>query len=153
MLPLAPDFVCGAVRFTDRDPQDQVRIVIPVRFAHQEKILATVDTGSPYSILDPSIADRLGIDLAEGYRPEGTVQILNFNLEGWICRIPVELEASEGMGTGLEFRASVFIPELGPGLEWSDHFNVIGLQNFLFRIRFAVDPDRDNQLFYFGGPV
>lgn len=150
MLPLGLDsFACGATRFNDSDTTGNVRIMLPVRFAHRMTIPAIVDTGAPYSILVPDTADALGIDRSAGVRSDKTINVRGRNFEGWLCRVPVTLEAQEG--TGLEFEATVFIPELRPGDEWPTELNFVGLQGFLFWIRVAIDPARN--LFYFGGPV
>lgn len=150
-LPLGPDsFACGSVRFIDTDSSGDVRIVIPVRFAGGEPILAIVDSGAPYSILAPDQADALNIDLSAENSYETNILTRLGKVRGSICRVPVELMADEGTGAGFD-EASVFIPS-DPWMQWPPDLNFIGLQNLLFRIRFAVDPHPDKQLFYFSDP-
>lgn len=57
----------------------------------------------------------------------------------------MRFEAS--IGEPQEVTATVFVPTLHPDDEWR-HPNFIGLDGFLNRIRFAVDPATN--LFYFG---
>lgn len=139
ILPREPDpFVSGAVRFTDIDANDNTRIVIPVRFGDGELIDAIVDTGAPYSILAPDHADALNIDTLAEDSYETTILTRLGKVQGNICRVPVELVAGEGVSSGVD-EASVFIPS-NDWVDWPSDLNFIGLQNFLFRIRFAVDP-------------
>ncbi|GAB4431459.1 MAG: hypothetical protein Fur0044_29050 [Anaerolineae bacterium] len=50
-------------------------------------------------------------------------------------------------GDGVEVEATVFVPTLAPNDTWP-HPNFIGLDGFLTRIRFAIDPTENT--FYFG---
>jgi hypothetical protein len=140
---LDPDFVCGAASFIDTWDENS-RIVIPARF-DEKPVLAIVDTGAPYCILAPDVANHIGVDREAGYRPERGLSTRVGVINGWLCRVPVTLEAEKGYG--VEFETTVFIPDG----EWSEDTNFIGLLNFLFRIRFAVDPQEN--LFYFGNPI
>ena len=58
-------------------------------------------------------------------------------------RIGLEAERGES----LDIEATVFVPILPPGETWL-HPNFIGLDGFLNRIRFAIDPEEN--AFYFG---
>lgn len=154
MLPLGPEsFACGGVRFIDKHPvTDDPRIVVPVRIGQDETeiVFAIVDTASPWFVLAPDVADALKIDRSAGeYRDRKTEPLLTAygRFGGWLCRVPVTFLADEG--TGIEFETTVFVPEE----DWPSDLNFAGLENFLFRIRFAVDPDPERSLFYFGGPV
>ena len=66
-------------------------------------------------------------------------------VEGRLHRVTISLLAEEG--NSLEFETTVLVPTLPPGATW-DRPSFIGLNNFLNRIRFAVDPNED--VFYFG---
>jgi predicted aspartyl protease len=140
---LTSDFVSGAITFLDSWDEND-RIVIPVKF-DEEIILAIVDTGAPYCVLAPNVADRIGIDRTAGHQPRGGLSTRFGTIRGWLCRVPVVLEAE--IGEGVAFETTVFIPDD----EWPDDRNFIGLSNFLFQLRFAIDPQEN--LFYFGGPI
>lgn len=141
---LESDFVNGAITFIDEWDQSS-RIVIPVNFKGK-RILAIVDTGAPYCILAPDVANEIGIDRSAGYRTKRRLSTRIGEFGGWICgEIPVTLEAERG--NGIMFETTIFIPDDG----WPVDRNFVGLATFLFAIRFAVDP-REN-LFYFGGPI
>lgn len=141
---LEADFASGAITFLDEWDQN-LRIVIPVSFSGNP-VLAIVDTGAPYCVLAPDVADEIGIDRSRGYRPKSGISARIGNFDGWFWdEIPVTLKAERG--TGIEFETTVFIPDEG----WPADRNFIGLSNFLFQIRFAVDPQEN--LFYFGGPI
>ena len=140
---LDPNFVSGVVTFIDHWDKTN-RIVIPVSFDGVQ-ILAIVDTAAPYSILAPEMADQVGIDRETGDKADWKLSTREEKFGGWLCRVPVTLEAEEGKG--IEFETTVFIPDEG----WRDDANFIGLNTFLFNIRFAIDPQAN--LFYFGGPI
>lgn len=140
---LKSDFVSGAVTFLD-EWDESSRIVIPIVFSGKT-ILAIVDTGAPYCVLAPDIADEVGIDRTAGERLKKPMISRLGSHDGWLCRVSVTIEPELGEGT--EFETTVFIPEG----EWPSDKNFIGLTNFLFQLHFAVSP-REN-LFYFGGPI
>jgi hypothetical protein len=141
---LESDFVGGAITFIDEWDQNS-RIVIPVNFGNK-LIIAIVDTGAPYCIIAPNVADEIGIDRSAGHRLTRGISTRMGRIGGWLCNgIPVTLEAERG--NGIKFETTAFIPDEG----WPVDLNFIGLTTFLFEIRFAVDP-REN-LFYFGGPI
>jgi hypothetical protein len=146
---LKPEFMRGATEFIDKDVHGNDRIIISVKFSNQEPTRMIVDTGAPYSILAPDVAERIGFDRSTEYPLGRPINIRGHSINGWLYRVPVILEAQEG--ENLEFEATVFIPDISDDIEWPPELNFIGLQGFLFRIRFAIDPD-DN-LFYFGGPI
>ncbi len=139
---LEPDFVRGVISFIDTWDK-QSRIVIPVSFGNRI-VDAIVDTGAPYSLLAPDVADEIGIDRSAGLPFKISTRL--GTRDGWLCRVPVKLEATVS-GTGIEFETTVFVPDDG----WPPDRNFIGLNNFLFRMCFVVDP-REN-LFYFSEPI
>ena len=107
---------------------------------------AFVDTGAPYVICKPQIARLLRLDRRSGERIQN-VNLRGYYLEGTLYRLTVVLIAE--MGESLPVDATVFVPELQPDQEWQDFPSILGLNSFLERIRFAVDPAQDR--FYFGG--
>jgi len=140
---LTSDFVSGAVMFLDEWDKNS-RIVIPVIFGGKT-IMAIIDTGALYCILAPDIADEIGIDHTTGERLETAMRTSLGTFDGWLCRVPVIIEPV--LGKGIEFETTVFVPDK----EWPSDRNFIGLANFLFHIRFAVDPLEN--LFYFSVPI
>jgi hypothetical protein len=140
---LGSDFVSGAVTFLDKWGNND-RIVIPLIFSGK-LIMAIIDTGAPYCILAPDIANELGIDLTAGERLKTPMSTRLGRYDGWLCRVPVTIESE--LGAGIEFETTVFVPEEG----WPPDANFIGLANFLFKIHFAVDPQEN--LFYFSEPI
>jgi len=142
MLTLDPDFFTGAIHFSD-EFEGNPRVVIPLS-VKGALIYAVVDTGAPYSILSREIAEELGIDTDDGI--DEVLSTRKGRVEGKICRIAVSLDSTVASGTGIDLEASFFIPL--PGELWNQDYHFIGLNTFLFAIRFAVDPH--NNLFYFG---
>lgn len=64
---------------------------------------------------------------------------------GSLVRATLALQASAGADLAIE--ATLFVPVLDPGEVWPWP-NFLGLDGFLNRIRFAVDPTEN--VFYFG---
>jgi hypothetical protein len=140
-------FACGAIKYLDHyaDNSD-VRIVIPIYFGNQSlPIPAVVDTGAPWCVLDPILIEKLGSDVEQLQPVHSPLNIRGIAYFGWLYRVPMSLEAS--LGAGLEIEATAFVPDLLAGETWSFP-NFIGLEGFLNRIRFAVDPATN--LFFFG---
>ncbi len=118
---------------------------MPITLAHGLKIPAIVDTGAPWCVLDPDIAEFV-IDTALAVHvSERRLLVRGVLYPGKLFRIPFQLNATEGQS--LEIEATVFVPTLQPGEQWFLP-NFLGLDGFLNRIRFAVDPGEN--LFYFG---
>lgn len=65
-------------------------------------------------------------------------------LEGFIVRLNIKLKAE--YGADLDVDSTVFVPEVEE--YWGNFPSFIGLNGFLERIRFAIDPNTDT--FYFG---
>ena len=120
------------------------RICIEVSF-DGIKTLAMVDTGAPHTILDPEIAEAIGVDLQSGI-PLNRVTFRNDTLDGYLHRLTIQFISSEGENLPVE--ATVFIPEPKPFQEWVEFPTVIGLNSCLERLRFAIDPSVNR--FYFG---
>ena len=139
-------FATGACRYEEAYPgyEQAPRIVIPVLVEGQLIVPAIVDTGAPWCILDPEIAEAVGIQPRAGYRTE-TLLFHWTRYEGGLHRMRIGLFAEKGVD--LEIEATVFVPILRPGDSWMSP-NFLGLSGLLERTRFAVDPS-DNA-FYFG---
>jgi hypothetical protein len=140
-------FACGRTHYTDHYPgqYDTARIVVLIGLARLPPLEAVVDTGAPWCILDPSVAELVDeIAYDAGAQPQ-VLQTRWGTVEGWLHRLTISLLAEEG--NSLEFETTVLVPTQPPGALW-DRPNFIGLNNFLNRIRFAVDPNEN--VFYFG---
>lgn len=143
----ASHFVNGVLRYDDYYPNEEgePRIVLPVKVADQIYAHAIMDTGAPWCVLDPYIV-RLVVPASE-FRYPATHHLLIRGIWYWglLFRIGLTLNAEEG--EDFEVDATVFAANLRPNEPWS-HPNFIGLDGFLNRIRYAIDP-ADNA-FYFG---
>lgn len=137
-------FASGAVSYSDSYPGEEKsrRIVVLVTVAGQTSTPAVVDTGSPWCILDPEIAEQLGaFERTEWLRGH---LIRGETWDGWLGRVEITLNADHGESIIVE--ATAFVPDLDAGEEWSNP-NFVGL-GLLERIRFAIDPSEN--MFYFG---
>jgi hypothetical protein len=111
---------------------------------------AFVDTGGVYAIFSPEIAAQLHLDpnhgaQADPIRWRGGGE----KLQGVLHRIPITLLAEEG--TSLTIEATCFVPKLTHWQQWQPDFPcILGMYLCFDRLRFAVDPDPDNEMFYFG---
>ncbi len=105
-----------------------------------------MDTSAPWCILDPAIVRRLGLAEVASYKPETKLIIRGIPYEGRLLRTGISLRDEYGEND-LEVDATVFVPTLVQDEVWN-HPNFIGLDGFLNRIRFAVDPVEN--AFYFG---
>lgn len=101
-----------------------------------------VDTGAPWSILDPEVAK------VWSFTSEVAAASLNIRGEtrrGRLLRAHVILEATNGEDLTVE--ATFFVPFIDPDEVWN-YPNFLGLSGFLDRFRFAVDASEN--AFYFG---
>lgn len=110
---------------------------------------AFLDTGAPYVIINPSIAEALQINIRAGI-PQNKLLFRGILLNGYLHRLNLRFIAEEGEHAMVD--ATTFIPELTPGQEYEGAFpSIIGMNSCLERVRFALDPGQDR--FYFGGPA
>ena len=136
------NFTTGRAKFLDQSESSQgttakiwVRIE-PASFGHP--ILAQLDTGAAWSILDAEVANELSL-----FDGDGQLVTISTRLgEGrfTLKRIPVQILADDGESLSVDATVAVWS-------EWH-HGTFIGYPGLLERIRFAVDPF-DNY-FYFG---
>jgi len=140
-------FATGSITYDYRgatDTETTPRILLKVAFEGFTTI-AALDTGAPYVILDPQIADSLQLSPSAGEHQEG-IRFRQVLWEGYLHRLSLDFIAEEGQSLTVE--ATVFIPVPKPHQEWKDFPSIIGLNSCLERVRFAVDPTNDT--FYFG---
>lgn len=135
-------FSTGRCRFSDHDPgsdEPTAKILVKVEPESLDLvILAQLDTGAPWSILDAQVAEALSLLDGEG---EPAPLSTRFGiLRGRLERIRLYIVADEG--DTLSVDATVWVSRDWPGGTF------LGYGGLLERIRFAVDPG-DNS-FYFG---
>lgn len=136
------DFTTGRATFLDRLPTDAeptAKIYIKLRPSELEiTILAQLDTGSPWSVLEPEIARAAGL-LDETGEPK-KLSARGHTFDGHLVRVPVLILADEG--DSLEVSATVFVSKDWPA------GNFVGYSGLLESIRVALDPHANH--FYFG---
>jgi hypothetical protein len=135
-------FTVGRSRFLDRasgshEPAAKIFVKIEPE-SLGVVILAQLDTGAPWSILEPEVADALSLLNGEG--APARISTRRGEFDGRLQRTRLSIVADEGESLGVE--ATVWVSP-----EWPER-SFLGYGGLLERIRFAVDPD-DNS-FYFG---
>jgi hypothetical protein len=140
-------FASGMARYADHysGQYDTARIVVHISVGGLPPMEAMVDTGAPWCLLDPGMAELLEELIHDAGAQSQQLQTRWGPIEGQLHRVTVSLLAEEG--NSLEFETTVLVPTLPPDTAW-DRPNFIGLNNFLSRIRFAMDPNEN--AFYFG---
>ncbi len=147
-LLISGDFAQGVTRYRDHYPGEAelARMVLPVTVEGRLIVHAVVDTGAPWCILAPEIIRQIGMTAQINYEADRRLLLRGIWYEGRLLRMRLGLQA-ENAGDDLEVEATVFVPTLALEEIWL-HPNFIGLDGFLNRIRFAVDPTEN--AFYFG---
>ena len=142
------------------EPQHQ-RIVVRVLLPNGFPLQAVIDTASDWCILNPEIIEAIRDDaeyeneIKKGDkrkdRIEGDVigiRIRGTPYQGQMARLTLTLPAEAGgSDQSYSIETTVFIPRLGSGERWLLP-SFIGLNNFLNKIPWAIDPDEE--LFFFG---
>jgi len=149
-LLIGTNFVSGLTYYQDYyvNQENFARMVLNVTVERRLTIEAILDTGAHWCILDPVILKQLGLTKIPVYQPDGELMIRGITYHGRLLRTGFGLRDEYGEND-LEVDATVFVPTLAPDEIWI-HPNFIGLDGFLNRIRFAVDPTEN--AFYFGPP-
>jgi hypothetical protein len=144
---IADNFSQGVTGYRDHYPgQEQfARIVLAVTLEGRLPVQAVVDTGAPWCVIDPILAERVKSAADVGYELGMKLMIRGVRYKGKLIRMLITLEAERG--ESLDVDATVFVPRLSAGEMWP-YPNFIGLDGFLNRIRFAIDPSEN--AFYFG---
>jgi hypothetical protein len=102
-------------------------------------MLAMVDTGAAYSVLDADVADELGA-FDDAGAPQLELSTRHGLLRGHLVRRETGIVAEEGPTLG--FEATFWVSR-----DWT-FGHVLGYSGLLERIRFAIDPLVSR--FYFG---
>lgn len=141
------DFSSGRATFHDSAvaaTHGSARIYVKVAIdGFEEPLLALLDTGAVWSVIDPEIANEAGLGSVDGQ--EITLHHRRGSTAGRLVRTTITMLADEG--AGLDIEATVFVPS-DP---WPTGWNFIGYSGFLERIRFGLDPQ--SQDLYFGPPM
>jgi hypothetical protein len=138
-------FTTGRARFRDQAPgasEATAKIFVKIELPPplEGTLLAQVDSGAAYSMLDVEVAEALG--LLDGGGEPARIHTRQGSIPGRLERVPLILVADEG--DSLEVEATFFVSR-----EWSGK-TFLGYTGFLDRLRIALDP-RVND-FYFGAP-
>ena len=120
------------------------RILLPIEI-EGVPVNAIVDTGAPYVVCDPELAELLKLDPADVL---GTERLLvrGYWVTGHLYRLNMTFPADQG--ETLSVTATVFVPDIASRQSWGHWPSFIGLSGCLERMRFAIDPGTDT--FYFG---
>ncbi len=164
----------GAMRYYDNcsDYEEKLaRIVLHIYVGdYQDSIPAIIDTASPWCILNPSIFEIEEVKNCAVYPTDVNLLIRGERQKGKLYNLPIRLEALKGKS--LDVPSVVFVPTLSKddentpteiievcpcchretGRQYTEEVwnkpNFIGLDGFLNRIRFAIQPSEN--LFFFG---
>lgn len=140
-------FVSGSVTYNDHyfDDQLNVRMVLPVVLAREEPVEMILVTAAQWCVINPALVATLGLDYEENHTPETQLMIRGEIYKGKLIQASILIPAENGIDMTVE--ATFFVPILLPDQTWNKP-NFLGLDGFLNRIRFAVDPTEN--VFYFG---
>jgi hypothetical protein len=136
------DFTVGRSKFADRleeHAEPTAKIYVKIRLDGLDAVLlAQLDTGAAWSVLEPEIADAL--DVLNNAGPTIRYNTRDGIIPGRLIRLPLIIVADEGDSVLVD--ATVFV-----STEWR-RGNFIGYSGLLERIRIALDPQAN--YFYFG---
>ncbi len=145
MLRLSSDgtaFAIGRTRFLDEDPvnrEKSAKIYVKIEPGDFESpVLAQLDTGAPWSILESQIAEEMALFGGQGLPT--SLETRFGRITGYLERTKISILADEG--ESVEIEATVFVSR-----EWPAG-SFLGYAGLLERVRFAVDPQQN--FFYFG---
>jgi hypothetical protein len=127
---------------TEQEVSPRIFLQVSIEGIYTEAFL---DTGAPYVVCKPQVAEVLGLDPEKGEWIKD-FRIRNDKLAGRLVRLTITILAEEGLPLPVD--ATVFVPDLDPHQEWGEFPSILGLTGFLERIRFAIDPSENR--FYFG---
>jgi hypothetical protein len=142
-------FAVGSTIYDDHyqgdEKQNRIVLTISPEKAKDSTTKMIVDTGAPWCILDPELAENWDLTSEAGSAPITKLNIRGEVRWGHLIRTNIILQATNGEEQTVE--ATFFVPILGSEEVWN-YPNFLGLSGFLDRIRFAVDASEN--AFYFG---
>lgn len=144
MLKLAGvPFTQGRSSFSDQDreyPEATAKIFVRLLVGDLGvAVTAQLDTGAAWSVLDPRVAEALGLLDARGF--PAIIDTRLGRMTGRLVIVPLRFLADEG--TSFDTEGTFFIsPDSPPGRTF------LGYSGLLDSIRFALDPQKNH--FYFG---
>jgi hypothetical protein len=101
-------------------------------------VIAQVDTGSAWSVLDSNVADLLGLSGVDGF--PALLKTRLGTMAGKLVNVPIRFLADEG--NSLDTEGTFFVsPDWPPGRTF------LGYSGLLDSIRFAFDPQRNHFCF------
>lgn len=144
-------FATGAINYEYRGAtewDESARIMIPVEIG-EFSMPALLDTGAPFVVCTPEIAEGLQLDRSEALR-EVTLR-WHGTPTGYLFRENIIIRPQWPVGAPVfDIDATIFVPDEESVQMW--HLGrrplVLGLGGMLERMRFAVDPNSDT--FFFG---
>lgn len=139
-------FANGAIDYFYRPAVGDITPRIILQVAIQGVLVdAILDTGAPYVVCTPHIAQVIGLR-PDPHAERITLGIRGSRQHGYLHRLSLTFVATQG--ESLDIDATIFVPDAEWEASWGDHPSYIGLTGCLERMRYAVDPDND--IFYFG---
>jgi len=117
------------------------KIYVAVKFDTLPKTFAILDTGSPWCILSKEQVEALNRNYKNESLETKYLHIRGEKTKGVLIRLPITICAEEGNDITIE--GTVFVPQ-----DEREIPTFIGLDGFLNRIKFAIDPQIN--YFYFG---
>ena len=132
-------FASGATTYLYNPATDQEntpRLILPVEIEGIQT-LAIVDTGAPYVVCAPHVAQALHLD-PNARLSRTQVLFRRHLLVGDLHRLNVTIRAEQGEYLNVE--STVFVPEQETAESWGALPSFLGLIGCLERFRFAVDP-------------
>ena len=132
-------FAAGRSYYLDADPaypSADARIHVRVAFGGVS-VLALMDTGAAWSVLNVEVAEELELLDAQGELLAMSTRI--GLIEGNLVRTPATLVAEDGDSVDVD--STVLVSQ-----EWRQP-TVIGYSGLLERVRFAIDPDTRSFVF------
>jgi predicted aspartyl protease len=144
-LPGGESFATGAQTYKSRPAANtdrSNRLFVEIKM-EGFRTTAVIDTGTPYMICEPSLAEAAGLTRRSAISSEKLL-VRGVLIRGMIHRMNLTITAQEGDEIVLD--ATVFVPEVDEAAWNLPSF--LGWDGCLERLRVAIDPSNDT--FYFG---
>ena len=105
--------------------ENNLRIILRIT-VENIPALAVLDTGAPYLIIAPAVADRLGFD-PDASIGRTDIAIRGDKYLGNLHRVDIILTATEG--ASIHFQATAFVPDADQGDKWGTLPTFLGIEN------------------------